>query len=270
MKPRLEGWCEGHTTIAWDPELEREAPVDTRRFLIGEAEEALKNSRTELNSWIDLEKNSPETFTPPVGGSVLPGYWWMAYSAGYPIEDLSKSIDEYLDQSEKMNVIYRARYPRLPHNFIQDIGSTDYWRVLTNLGWLVGFNATREQLARYLALTGEPGQDALFDRIVVTLGFPRPVSETLILERSYKDTLAVLDDPPSKQAARLARILKSWLRSRLSEYGPIKPGEPRYAGYWATDVALLVMVLKLDDSTFREAQHYPADLVDYHRAHAGH
>ena len=266
LRPRLEGWTEGHTTLAYDARLEREGPVDTREFLCFEAQWILDQSRIELRRLAELEKERPGEFLIHAGVA-LPGYWWIGYSAGIPLPKLAESIEEFLDQCAQKDALYQRRYPELPNNRIEDVGGGEgYWRTLDHLGWLVGFGATQEQLARYLAVTGVPGQDALFDRIVAALGFSRPVADRLILERDYKDTLALFDDPEPKRSARLVRIMKSWLRSRWHDFDPAKPGEPRYVGLWATDVALVVMALGLDDSACRGMPHYPADLVDYYRS----
>ncbi len=40
-------------------------------------------------------------------------------------------------------------------------------------------------------------------------------------------------------------------------------------GYWCFEAAAVVAILDLDDSSFRENQYYPKDLVDYYRSEKG-
>jgi hypothetical protein len=42
-----------------------------------------------------------------------------------------------------------------------------------------------------------------------------------------------------------------------------------YFGYWSFESAAIVAALGLDDSSFRDNEYYPKDLVDYFRSQNG-
>ncbi|MBK7095104.1 MAG: DUF1911 domain-containing protein [Saprospiraceae bacterium] len=48
----------------------------------------------------------------------------------------------------------------------------------------------------------------------------------------------------------------------------VEKGKFSYFGYWSFETAAIVAIMDLDDSSFRDNQYYPKDLVDYYRANS--
>ncbi len=69
----------------------------------------------------------------------------------------------------------------------------------------------------------------------------------------------------------IKRYLEKWYeRTKLLTwhgYHPDKDIHPFYYGRWSFESAVIVALLDLDDTKFRDNQYYPKDLVDYYRAH---
>lgn len=258
--PRLANYQVGDTTIAYDENARKMKTMDTRHFLYDAAFDLLSASRETVKTWkhFDLEK------VDLCGGcGAIPGYWWAGYSAGFPCEKLAEFIDEFLSQCAALDDVITRRYPLMPHNRIEDVGSM-YSSPFLQLGWLVGLGASDSQLSRYLEFTGVAGQDALFDRLVVQLGFEREVAKFLRFPKEFQPTLDLLDAPDIDKPTLIKKILKNWVKTRYDNPQK-KPGEPRYLGHWATDIALIVMLWKIDDTSFQDHPNYPRDLVAFYR-----
>jgi len=130
-------------------------------------------------------------------------YWSIAYSAGFPIETLSASIDKYLDQLEYYDSVFTKIWTHA-NNRIIDVGR-HHVDALFCLGWLVGIGANSAQIRAFLSFAGEPGQDALFDRLANKLGFERQSATSLLFPRSYQATLDLLDCQRSRWSSASKR-----------------------------------------------------------------
>lgn len=182
------------------------------------------------------------------GAGNIPAYWHVAYSAGLPFSEMAALIDEYLDQLAYFDGVFAGIWK--PTGRVLDV-QYQLEGALKGLAWLVGLGATRQQLERFLPFCGEPGQDALFDRAVVQLGFERPVAGRLLIESDYRQLLAVADAPAAERP-RLAKLaLERWTRALLTSGAPTQPGQVGYLGHWALPVALVVMLWDVDDTGLR-------------------
>lgn len=231
-------------------------------YLFDKAQRALIDARESLRDDRERGHKLVERFS---GAENIPAYWHLAYSAGFPLGELAAVIDEYLDQLEYFDTVFTKIWTSVEHNRIVDVGSK-YPAPLLDLAWLVGLGASKQQIARFLPFCGEPGQDALFDRLVQALGFDRVVGNSLRFPNDYRDTLAVFDAPAEKRAAMIQKILPKWFRTRFPDMPMTKPDGLEYTGYWALDLALVVMLLGIDDASFRDNPLYPRELVDHYRS----
>lgn len=61
---------------------------------------------------------------------------------------------------------------------------------------------------------------------------------------------------------------KDWYKEHktASWYDNHKSKHQTYSGYWCFSSAVIVVIIGLDDSKFRDNKYYPKDLVDYYRA----
>lgn len=259
--PRLANYKVGDTTLAYDDKTKKMVPIDTRHYLFDTALEMLESGRRTVTSWrsCDIQKASLTG-----GCGAIPSYWWAGYSAGFACEKLAGYIDEFLSQCTALDDVITRRYPAMPHNRIEDVGS-NYASPYLQLGWLVGLGARHDQITSYLEYTGVAGQDVLFDRLVVKLGFERKVASSLRFPKEFQPTLTLLDAPEVDKPTLIEKILKTWVKTRYTN-PQIMPGEPRYLGHWATDIALIVMLWDVDDTSFQDHPNYPRDLVTFYRS----
>lgn len=101
-----------------------------------------------------------------------------------------------------------------------------------------------------------------------------------IIEESYKDffgvpncfeklRMAIEETDKSKSESLIKEfITKDWYKNHKDAgwYDSHKSKHNTYFGYWSFETAAIVVIKGLDDSSFRDCQYYPKDLVDYARA----
>jgi len=62
-------------------------------------------------------------------------------------------------------------------------------------------------------------------------------------------------------------ITKEWYKNHKDAgwYNSHKSKHNTYFGYWSFETAAVVAIMDLDDSSFKDCEYYPKDLVDYYR-----
>jgi len=61
-------------------------------------------------------------------------------------------------------------------------------------------------------------------------------------------------------------LKKEWKKDHKEMLKSLKSKNPTYYGAWSFESAAIVAALGLDDSSFRDNEYYPRDLVDYYRS----
>ncbi len=61
-------------------------------------------------------------------------------------------------------------------------------------------------------------------------------------------------------------LFNDWLEEQKKSEMITEPDKNWYSGYWSFESAVVVAILDLDDSKFRNNEYYPKDLVDYYRS----
>lgn len=89
-------------------------------------------------------------------------------------------------------------------------------------------------------------------------------------ETIYKPFKSLLKkDIQKTDSNHIKKYLDKWYQNTKlltwHNYNP-KGGKYFYYGRWSFESAVIVAILDLDDSKFRENEYYPKDLVDYYRA----
>ncbi|WP_373973728.1 DUF1911 domain-containing protein [Chitinibacter sp. SCUT-21] len=87
--------------------------------------------------------------------------------------------------------------------------------------------------------------------------------------------LKALAQAPERRSAAMAQALAGWARGiqrhRNSEWLPASPdNQIAHQIFLASEYALAACAYDLDDSSWRDHPYYPAELVDYYRAHQRH
>lgn len=77
------------------------------------------------------------------------------------------------------------------------------------------------------------------------------------------------DDINQRPKFVLHFLKKCFYHKNASWYNNHNGRHDAYYGYWSFESAAIVAILDLDDSSFRDNEYYPKDLVDYYRANRG-
>ncbi|MGV6860473.1 MAG: PoNe immunity protein domain-containing protein [Putridiphycobacter sp.] len=119
-------------------------------------------------------------------------------------------------------------------------------------------------------------KDFLFEFIITTkLQNRKPIEKESYQEYFgvpkvfEKLRLAIKENDKHKAEMLVEDFLnKDWYRNHkeVGWYNSHKSKYNTYFGYWSFESAVVVVILDLDDSKFRNNEYYPKDLVDYYRA----
>jgi len=150
--------------------------------------------------------------------------------------------------------------------------------------WFVCFEADTKKLGRIAPYIARAGRDRLIDTILQKYQPDREIANEDRAVRTFKLLQSVMDVDEAKAIKNLEKYLANWgklmgtlkgLRSigLLGTRGA-KSNESlianldtieniSYRGFWAWEVALVVRVFGIDDSSFCDHEFYPKDLAHY-------
>lgn len=157
---------------------------------------------------------------------------------------------------------------------IQDYYVEALW--LLSLTKMLGYDQEIERVVGfYLLDETNIGADELFEAVRAKLGLPSAEAEGLIHEDPYQHLLDAIKAEPDARPEHMQLFLQHWYKG-MKECGwwgshVRRPGttvlDTGFFGYWAFEAGLVTYLWDIDDSSYRDMQHYPKDLVDYARAH---
>lgn len=192
----------------------------------------------------------------------------MAYSRGDTIEDVRDRIQNAITDLRYLHELYERYADRLRH------GHNAYWNHIRRLTYAILYAVDPEPLQAVI-------HDVEFFRkidpiLVAMLAYLKdePVDrEHDAPELDFPDQFADLWHAISLRGEAaippLRRYLETWYDRNLPLGGDGAPGIGahvkmiRYQGYWCWEAAAVVVMMDIDDSTFRDHPHYPKDLVDW-------
>jgi hypothetical protein len=201
-------------------------------------------------------------------------YLHLQYSAGVPIEHLRDFYPlalDYWEEYAKYHVAFHAT-PEAGGHIVahMPLAQDWYWDALrmTCFGILLGYSDQLHRLCRLWDYSGQQ-MDGLLERLVAPYVPGRaPPPDECNNHLPYFKTLKIFAAVPEKRPALMARYLDEWyVASRREPYfeSHQKSRGSNYLGYWSFEAAAITVILDIDDSSYRDLQFYPKDLVDYAR-----
>ncbi|CBG90248.1 PoNe immunity protein domain-containing protein [Citrobacter rodentium] len=135
--------------------------------------------------------------------------------------------------------------------------------------WLVFLYCSggkKSDFLEVLDLFGHKGEDALLDHVAVLLGDTNrsiASNNTLVYGKIYKPLLDVILASENDRPALMKKFVEGWYRSMkpAAWHGNDKSYEGVYYGYWCFEAALVVNLLNIDDSSFKDNVYYPKDMI---------
>lgn len=133
-------------------------------------------------------------------------------------------------------------------------------------GILLGWGNLLPEIARIIEYKN-PYMDGMLEHM---LSHYVPDRDTTITECTrhlpYFGTLKIFSAPVDARPAMMAEYLEDWYRaSRREPYYESHTRGSVFKGYWSWETAAITFLLDIDDSSYRNAEFYPADRVDFAR-----
>ena len=191
----------------------------------------------------------------------------MRYSRGDSLPTMKKSVWQALEMREKMMCTLKEIENEKP-NISKMYGKLhlyNYSDGLILLCFVLAVGGIQEDIQRTLQAFDYAGQDVLLDKIAVLLGDTVREQNTaagLMFPKIYQRLLDVIDAPEEERPGLMKKYVEGWYASMKSAawYNNDQGGEGAYYGYWCFEAALVVRLLKIDDSSFRDNVYYPKDM----------
>lgn len=184
----------------------------------------------------------------------------VLYSKGASRDDMLETYERLLPAHERLVEVSGQVPSRLA---LRDVGARRdvYDTALGTMSWAVLLDLTPPSLD----LWQRGDEDALLLRVA---RHDRTDDVALLWPKTFGPLMDAMLSRPAGAGPALEAFLRNWLRTsrRSSWWGSLQeaqrnPEDAAYHGYWAFEAAAVVELLGLDDSSFRDAPYYPADLV---------
>lgn len=208
----------------------------------------------------------------------------LQYTAGAPVQQIKELwpiifewLQEYANYHDQYNKSPEADGYQVWH--IQ-LKQEEYWVIALRLicfGLLTGYASYMPKIIEIIDYDeGNPAdaqeKDGLIERLVAPFvpnrGTP-PDEATRHLP--YRKLFKVFDAVPENRPALMLQYLEDWYEASRRE--PYYSQHPQtgidegfyFYGYWSWEAAAVTWLLNIDDSSYRDHQFYPKDLVDFAR-----
>jgi hypothetical protein len=198
----------------------------------------------------------------------------LNYSAGASIDLIAPTcpaLVDFWEEFAELSSAYQASDDHhgavIAHLSLQgDYGYYDALR-LTCFAYLLG-HAELIPRIKVILDRGNSERDCLIERLLQPFGLavdPLPVDSTR--ELPYRNTIKIFESPPDQRPALMKRYLEKWYEaSRREYYHDTHKGSAEFLGYWSFESGAITYLLDIDDSSYRDHEFYPRDMVDYARS----
>jgi hypothetical protein len=198
------------------------------------------------------------------------------YSNNHAVEDL---LDDWQNGvkliHESWDGFWKLKQGNPPVEYDQYILSAyDEMLWMLSLGYLLG--APNEEFRKLVAVIDSDNvKDRLYEFIIsAKLEVRQPIQKESYLDvffipEIFSTLRDAIQEPDQVKASSLVKdfLKKDWYKGHKDAgwYNSHKGKHDTYSGYWCFEAAAVTCILGLDDSSYRDVQYYPKDLVDHYR-----
>ncbi len=195
------------------------------------------------------------------------------YSAGVPLSVLRSFYptaleywEEYAKYDKAYDVTPVGRGTHVAHLPLLGEGF-DQANRLVCLGILLGWAHLLPRLIPILDYHN-PRRDGMLERLLAFYVSERGTPpDECTRHLPYFKTLKIFAAPEEKRSELMAEYLDDWYHaSRREPYHDSHTRGTSFMGYWSWEAAAITYLLDIDDRSYRDAQFYPRDLVDFARS----
>ncbi len=137
---------------------------------------------------------------------------------------------------------------------------------LISFGIVLGYGSLLHRLQPVFD-TNNPHRDALLERLLAPYVRNRgELPDECTRHLPYYKSIKIFDGSRDARPALMKEYLGDWYTaSRREPYYNSNNRGDAFTGYWSWESAAVTYLLDIDDSSYRDAKFYPADLVEYAR-----
>ena len=192
------------------------------------------------------------------------------YSGGEKIESIRENViymfEDYQRHFQTFDDLFNLR------------AADSYYYAMLWLSWAVLFNLPQyvPLAASFFSRDPDKGHDPFIHVLFAALGvpdFPGKAAQ-LLHPDPYEILCEGLRGGRDKQQAAMSAYLKRWYKSKAIKncfwYNYHTEAAECHFGYWAFETGMLTALNGLDDSSYRDLNFYPRDLVDYGKEQGWH
>lgn len=200
------------------------------------------------------------------------GHLSNCYSAGHNFDELRAFYPTALEYWESYAHFSRM-YRESPEGAMSEVGHIElgseeyhFALILVCFGILLGWSNLLHRIAPLIDYRN-PEADALLERLLDKYVDGRNTSISECCRHlPYFKTLKLFNMAAEDRPAAMSEYLGDWYEASRREpyYDSHKRGN-FFKGYWSWEAAAITVLLDIDDTSYRDAQFYPRDLVDFAR-----
>lgn len=185
----------------------------------------------------------------------------LKYSGDVPVEeiqnDYARLVEAWVAYNQHISTGDNKKHLQQPN---------DYYRVLTLISWGILFNAPSDLFQKIVNHMHGNGEDALVETLLATRLTGRPATDKLIYPKSFELLYKATRAEGEEQVTLVKEYLAGWYQHMKDfiYYDAHKAkGEGGFEGYWSFETAAVVVLYNIDDSSFRDMDFYPGDMVEF-------
>ncbi|MCZ2995750.1 MULTISPECIES: PoNe immunity protein domain-containing protein [Acinetobacter] len=196
---------------------------------------------------------------------------FFSYSAGLTVEELADffpKVVEYWQLYAKHHINFHQSSEcdghLVPH---LELITSEYWEALQLVCFSILF-AQPEHLKTIMEILAYENdeQDALLDKLVSPWLPDREISEVYLRQLPYRKLEKVFTADEAHRPALMSAYMDEWYGASKREPYHDRHKSSQFPGYWSLEAAAITVILRIDDSSYRDKPYYPKDLVDYARS----
>ena len=204
---------------------------------------------------------------------------WLAlqYSAGADVAQIAAVWPQALDWAEEYGEFHglyhkspQAEGRIVPHAALRTEDFAIVALRLACFGILTGHANEMPRVMKFLDYGNEAMNvyDGLLERLVAPFvpGRADPPDECT-RHLPYRKLFKVFAATEDKRPALIVKYLDDWYEASRREPYFDRHEARAFYGYWSWEAAAVTWLLNIDDTSYRNKDFYPRDLVDYARAH---
>jgi len=262
--------AEGFQTRAREKLLEYEIYQDEGEHLAS----TILRGRDNLSKleWLESKDTGQKMLAASTVAEMAVDFVTLAYSAGANLAELRAFYPLVMETwlaHEKYHVAYgksllgatstAATYALLGDAF-------HYVNRMVCFGILLGWGEQLSHVARIIKHKN-PRMDGMLERLLSYYVPGRDTSITTCTRHlPYFKTLKVFNASTEARPGLMAEYLEVWYEaSRRESYYDSHTRDTSFKGYWSWEAAAITFLLDIDDTSYRNAEFYPAELVDFAR-----